>query len=60
MAEERGFKVDMEGFNKAKQFAKDNSGKKKNAAAAGVDLDVHAISELETKGVPFTDDRFVL
>ena len=57
MAEERGFKLDREAFDECKTAAANSSRKQVKAVSAGVDLDVHAISELTTKGVPETNEK---
>lgn len=56
MVEEKGLAVDMESYEKAKvaaQLASQGGGDKVDD---GLKLDVHAISELQGKGVPPTDD----
>lgn len=56
MCEERSLSIDMEAYEEAKKKAQLIS----QAKGAGEDdtlaLDVHAISELQSKGVPTTDD----
>jgi hypothetical protein len=59
MAEERGFKLDREAFDACKAAASVNSRKTVKAVGAGVDLDVHAISELTSKNVLATDEAYV-
>eukprot|EP00042_Codosiga_hollandica_P054495 m.738851 g.738851 ORF g.738851 m.738851 type:complete len:1016 (+) comp58914_c0_seq1:84-3131(+) len=56
MAEERGFAIDRAGFDKCKADASEKSRKHVKVVSVGVDLDVHAISELTTKGVPETNE----
>eukprot|EP01087_Luapelamoeba_hula_P009968 TRINITY_DN2608_c0_g1_i1.p1 TRINITY_DN2608_c0_g1~~TRINITY_DN2608_c0_g1_i1.p1 ORF type:complete len:999 (-),score=164.74 TRINITY_DN2608_c0_g1_i1:4-2868(-) len=57
MAEEKGLKVDLEGFKKAVEEAKDESRKKgkKNVSSKFV-LSTHAVAELQGKGVAPTED----
>ncbi|XP_065300214.1 alanine--tRNA ligase, cytoplasmic [Dermacentor albipictus] len=56
MVEEKGLAVDMESYEKAKQAAQLASQGGDNRVDVGLKLDVHAISELQEKGVPPTDD----
>uniref|UniRef100_L7LYR0 alanine--tRNA ligase n=1 Tax=Rhipicephalus pulchellus TaxID=72859 RepID=L7LYR0_RHIPC len=56
MVEEKGLAVDMESYEKAKQAAQLASQGGDNKVDVGLKLDVHAISELQAKGVPSTDD----
>uniref|UniRef100_A0A6M2CMT0 Alanine--tRNA ligase n=1 Tax=Rhipicephalus microplus TaxID=6941 RepID=A0A6M2CMT0_RHIMP len=56
MVEEKGLAVDMECYEKAKQAAQLASQGGENKIDLGLKLDVHAISELQAKGVPSTDD----
>uniref|UniRef100_A0A224YRU4 Alanine--tRNA ligase n=1 Tax=Rhipicephalus zambeziensis TaxID=60191 RepID=A0A224YRU4_9ACAR len=56
MVEEKGLAVDMESYEKAKQAAQLASQGGDSKVDVGLKLDVHAISELQAKGVPSTDD----
>lgn len=58
MAEERGLTIDMEGYEEAKEHSYIVSQGKTGGQADVINLDVHAISELQEKGVPATDDSF--
>jgi alanyl-tRNA synthetase len=58
MAEERGFKVDLAGYEAAKAAAIERSQVDTKASEEQVNLDVHALSELKLQGVPETDERF--
>ncbi|KAL9708167.1 hypothetical protein quinque_011685 [Culex quinquefasciatus] len=58
MAEEKNMTIDMEGYEKAKHQSYIISQGKEKSKAATVDLDVHAISELQEKKVPTTNDTF--
>ncbi|XP_058823411.1 alanine--tRNA ligase, cytoplasmic [Topomyia yanbarensis] len=58
MAEEKSMTIDMEGYEKAKHESYILSQGKEKSKSATVDLDVHAISELQEKNVPTTDDSF--
>ncbi|XP_055541454.1 alanine--tRNA ligase, cytoplasmic [Wyeomyia smithii] len=58
MAEEKNMTIDMEGYEKAKHQSYILSQGKEKSKAATVDLDVHAISELQEKQIPTTDDSF--
>jgi alanyl-tRNA synthetase len=59
MAEENGMMVDELEYEKEQQKAKERS-KKQNSSDSGdtVALDVHAIGEIEKKGIKPTDDSF--
>lgn len=56
MAEENGLTVDMVGYDKAKEHSYILSQGKGADRVDAINLDVHAISELQSKGVPVTDD----
>ncbi|VUZ54781.1 unnamed protein product [Hymenolepis diminuta] len=56
MAEELGFQVDVEKYEKAKEEAFLKSQGTANVGIAGVNLDVHDIASLQEKGTPLTDD----
>eukprot|EP00128_Syssomonas_multiformis_P013802 Colp12_sorted_trinity150504_noHs@33595 len=56
MASERNMKLDVAGYEAAKQRAIEMSRKDTKGAGEKIDLDVHAISELKGKGIPATDD----
>uniref|UniRef100_A0A1E1XPD7 Alanine--tRNA ligase n=1 Tax=Amblyomma sculptum TaxID=1581419 RepID=A0A1E1XPD7_AMBSC len=56
MVEEKGLAVDMESYEKSKAAAQLASQGGDNKVDDGLKLDVHAISELQAKGVPPTDD----
>ncbi|KAF5399050.1 Alanyl tRNA synthetase cytoplasmic [Paragonimus heterotremus] len=56
MAEEQNLKVDLIGYEQAKELAQTRSQTGPGAEGIVVDLDVHAIAELRQKGVPATDD----
>ncbi|VDQ10147.1 unnamed protein product [Trichobilharzia regenti] len=56
IAEEYHLKVDLEGYEKAKEEAQARSQTGTCAGGLVVDLDVHALAELKNKGVPLTDD----
>ncbi|CAH8871047.1 unnamed protein product [Trichobilharzia szidati] len=56
IAEEHHLKVDLEGYEKAKEEAQARSQTGTCAGGLVVDLDVHALAELKNKGVPLTDD----
>lgn len=59
MAEERGFRVDEEGFLAAQEQAREVSkGIKTGDATERVTIDVHMMAELEGASVPKTDDAF--
>lgn len=56
MAEEKGLTVDSDGYDKAKEASYILSQNKGTSTADQINLDVHAISELQAKGVPVTND----
>lgn len=56
MAEENGLTVEMKGYEEAKEKAYILSQGKGTNRENAINLDVHAISELQGKGVPITDD----
>lgn len=58
MAEEKGLTVEMTGYEKAKEQSYILSQGKETSRSDAINLDVHAISELQTKGVPPTNDSF--
>ncbi|VDN22208.1 unnamed protein product [Gongylonema pulchrum] len=56
MAEERGLVVDLEEFDKCRQEAVEISAANVNKVRNTIDLDVNAISELKSRGIPTTDE----
>lgn len=59
MAEEAGLKIDEEAFEKAKEESREASKASGSKGGANlIKLDVHALSELDTKDTPKTDDSF--
>ncbi|CAJ0573520.1 unnamed protein product, partial [Mesorhabditis spiculigera] len=56
MAEEKGLKVDQEEFEQKRKEAIEVSSAGAGKVRDTLDLDVHAIAELNQKGVPKTDD----
>lgn len=56
MAEEKGLTVDMKSYEAAKEKSYILSQGKAGEQADVINLDVHAISELQSKGVPLTND----
>ncbi|XP_028147378.1 alanine--tRNA ligase, cytoplasmic [Diabrotica virgifera virgifera] len=56
MAEEKGLTVDMDTYEESKKQAQIASQGKGTGVADTINLDVHAITELQNKGVPPTDD----
>ncbi|XP_055943134.1 alanine--tRNA ligase, cytoplasmic-like [Argiope bruennichi] len=56
MVEEKGLQIDMTGYEEAKKQAQLMSQAKGEGAIDEIKLDVHAISELQEKKVPPTDD----
>lgn len=58
MAEEKNLQVDMEGYEAAKQQALIMSQGKGADKVTEINLDVHAISELQEKKIPTTNDSF--
>ncbi|TKR62320.1 hypothetical protein L596_026301 [Steinernema carpocapsae] len=56
MAEEQKLNVDMEQYEAAKKRAHELSAAGVGKVRETLDLDVHAIAELQAKGVPTTDD----
>lgn len=56
MVEERGLTVDADGYERARRAAQLISQNKAAGAEETVCLDVHALAELQAKGVPSTDD----
>ncbi|KAI5588169.1 hypothetical protein BDE02_05G078800 [Populus trichocarpa] len=59
MAEERGLRVDVEGFNNAMDEARERSRNAQNKQAGGaIVMDADATSALHKKGVSATDDSF--
>jgi len=55
MAEERKLAVDMEGYNASKAKAQEIARNKGSGAEDLCSLDVHALDDLKSKGVPETD-----
>jgi len=58
MAEEKGLEVDMEAYEAAKAAAQLASQGKAGGAEDTISLDVHAITDLQDRGVKPTDDSF--
>uniref|UniRef100_A0A7G3AAV5 Alanine--tRNA ligase n=3 Tax=Lutzomyia longipalpis TaxID=7200 RepID=A0A7G3AAV5_LUTLO len=58
MAEEKGLSIDMEAYEVAKERAHVMSQGKEASKENVITLDVHALSELESRGVPTTDDSY--
>ncbi|XP_054722603.1 alanine--tRNA ligase, cytoplasmic-like [Uloborus diversus] len=56
MVEEKNLKVDTQGYEEARKRAQLLSQAKGEGAGEEIRLDVHAISELQERGVPPTDD----
>ncbi|XP_050307054.1 alanine--tRNA ligase, cytoplasmic [Anthonomus grandis grandis] len=56
MSEEKGLKVNMEAYEEAKKQAQLISQGKGAGVADTINLDIHAITELQNLGVPPTDD----
>ncbi|KAJ2472177.1 Alanine--tRNA ligase [Coemansia sp. RSA 2322] len=57
MAEERGLRIDAAAFELAGRQAQELSCRNRSGAQAGaIELDVHALAELKTRGVAPTDD----
>ncbi|KAG1664300.1 Alanine--tRNA ligase, cytoplasmic [Nymphon striatum] len=56
MCEEKNLKIEMEGYEAAKENAKMLSKGKKNVFDDLITLDVHAISDLQNRNVPTTND----
>ncbi|CAD6996848.1 unnamed protein product [Ceratitis capitata] len=58
MAEEKNLQINMEEYEEAKQAAYIMSQGKSTAKEDAIDIGVHAISELQTKSIPITNDTF--
>ncbi|PIO63291.1 alanine--tRNA ligase [Teladorsagia circumcincta] len=58
MAEEKGLTVDQKAFEECKKKAVELSGAGTGKFRDTLDLDVHALAELQKRGVPTTDDSF--
>lgn len=56
MTEEKGLKVDMSGYEEAKKQAQIISQSKSGGVDDQINLDVHAITELQNKGIKPTND----
>lgn len=56
MAEERNLNIDMDGYEKAKQISQEIARGVGGGVDNSINLDVHAINELRTKGLPLTND----
>ncbi|XP_057670812.1 alanine--tRNA ligase, cytoplasmic [Diorhabda carinulata] len=56
MAEEKGLNVDMNAYEESKRQAQITSQGKGTGVADTINLDVHAITELQNEGIPPTDD----
>eukprot|EP00794_Sanderia_malayensis_P019007 gene19007-20919_t len=57
MAEERGLSVDMKGYSAAKVRAQEIARNKGPGEDEALSLDVHALDELNKKGIPLTDEK---
>ncbi|KAF5306638.1 hypothetical protein FQA39_LY08827 [Lamprigera yunnana] len=58
MAEERNLKVDLIGYEEAKKQAQITSQGRGAGIEDTINLDVHAITELQNQGIPPTNDSF--
>jgi alanyl-tRNA synthetase len=58
MAEEKNLTIDMAGYEEAKQRSYILSQGKATSKVDTINLDVHAINELQEKKIPVTDDSF--
>ncbi|XP_077289873.1 alanine--tRNA ligase, cytoplasmic [Arctopsyche grandis] len=58
MCEEKGLQVNMNGYDEAKKAAQLTSQGKGAGAEEVIQLDVHALTELQNQGVPPTNDSF--
>ncbi|RKP30781.1 alanyl-tRNA synthetase, cytoplasmic [Metschnikowia bicuspidata] len=58
MAEEAGLKIDEAAFEQAREQSREVSKGGPKAGDSLLKLDVHALSELEQRGVPKTDNQF--
>ncbi|EDW78149.1 uncharacterized protein Dwil_GK24844 [Drosophila willistoni] len=58
MAEEKSLEIDMAGYEAAKQNSYILSQGKGSSKIEEINLDVHAISQLQDQGVPTTNDSF--
>lgn len=58
MVEEKRLTIDMAGYEEAKRLAQLASQGKSAGMVDSLSLDVHAITELQNKGIPPTDDSF--
>lgn len=56
MVEEKGFSIDMEAYEEAKKKAQIISQNKAGGNKEIISLDVHALADLQTKGISTTDD----
>ncbi|CAH8611697.1 unnamed protein product [Schistosoma intercalatum] len=56
LAEEHHLKIDLNGYEKAKEEAQIRSQSRKCTGGSIVDLDVHALAELKSKNISVTDD----
>jgi len=56
MVEEKGFTIDMEAYEEAKKKAQLISQNKVGGDKEVISLDVHALADLQTKGISTTDD----
>lgn len=57
MAEEKGLKIDMEKYEEARKQSQLASQGKASGEVEKINLDVHALSELQSKNIPQTDDK---
>lgn len=56
MAEECGLQVDMDGYEENKRIAIEKSSAGASKVRDTLDLNVHALAELQSKNIPKTDD----
>lgn len=56
MVEENGFVIDMDAYEEARKIAQIVSQNKAGGTKEIVSLDVHALADLQAKGIPTTDD----
>ncbi|RTG85152.1 alanyl-tRNA synthetase [Schistosoma bovis] len=56
LAEEHHLKIDLNGYEKAKEEAQIRSQSRKCTGGSIMDLDVHALAELKSKNISVTDD----
>ena len=56
ICEERGLKIDFDGYEEAKKRAQLLSQGKESNSVDSINFDVHAITELQNSAIPITDD----